>query len=238
VVNNCARYPSRDRVKWGGAVCYTAPLPTTPLLREGSVMVEFHPIPTHGLFVDLTGKQFGQLTVLGFLGRPKPRSAFRWWCRCSCGVEKSIQGCALTTEAVISCGCFHRRKRTAEPFEERNKRYQKKHRDKNKERRARQLREWRSKSPEKRYEYNRDYAYRSKYGMRFSEAQALLDSQDGKCLICKDAIKLGGTGGPGVDHDHTTGAVRGVLCKSCNLGLGCFRDNEALLLSAIAYLKR
>jgi hypothetical protein len=41
----------------------------------------------------------------------------------------------------------------------------------------------------------------------------------------------------GVDHDHITGKVRGLLCNDCNLGIGHFKDNIEKLKLAIKYLE-
>lgn len=64
----------------------------------------------------------------------------------------------------------------------------------------------------------------------------MLAAQGGKCAIC------GGTNPGGhrlaVDHDHTTGAVRGLLCHACNAGIGKLRDDPALLRVAADYLDK
>ena len=59
--------------------------------------------------IDLTGRVFGRLTVLGYShttitpsGQKKPH----WLCRCECGAEKAIQGCSLTNGTTRSCGCW------------------------------------------------------------------------------------------------------------------------------------
>lgn len=41
-----------------------------------------------------------------------------------------------------------------------------------------------------------------------------------------------------IDHCHTTGKVRGLLCRSCNLGLGFFRDSPELMNNASLYLEK
>lgn len=69
---------------------------------------------------------------------------------------------------------------------------------------------------------------RGTHGLTRREAVAF---KEGKvCAICGTAENLR------VDHDHATGAIRGVLCQGCNVGLGFFRDNAQRLRAAITYL--
>jgi hypothetical protein len=56
-----------------------------------------------------------------------------------------------------------------------------------------------------------------------------------ECAICRKPLKWENSH---VDHDHKTGNLRGVLCMTCNYGLGCFKDSEKLFREAIKYLKR
>lgn len=77
--------------------------------------------------------------------------------------------------------------------------------------------------------------YVKKYNLTTEQVQAILDQQDGRCAICgsQDPGKRGWF----VDHNHETGEVRGVLCMSCNVGLGHFKDSVSRLRSAIKYLQ-
>ena len=59
----------------------------------------------------------------------------------------------------------------------------------------------------------------------------LVVQQGGVCAIC------GRPDPEHVDHDHETGAVRGILCFNCNGGLGQFRDSIDSLLTAASYLE-
>jgi len=78
------------------------------------------------------------------------------------------------------------------------------------------------------------------YGISPADYDQMLDAQGGVCLICGDPPKVGGVQAASklhVDHDHSSGRVRGLLCNHCNRGLGAFRDRPELLEAAIAYLK-
>lgn len=66
----------------------------------------------------------------------------------------------------------------------------------------------------------------------------MLAEQGGVCAICrKDTLRGDGAKGA-IDHCHVTGAVRGILCTRCNVGIAQFYDNPDLLSAAIAYLAR
>ena len=73
------------------------------------------------------------------------------------------------------------------------------------------------------------------YGMSVEEFESLYKDSKGKCKICGDPLdkwlnKLC------IDHDHSTGKVRGILCRHCNLLIGNAKDNIDILKSAIEYL--
>lgn len=78
----------------------------------------------------------------------------------------------------------------------------------------------------------------NKYGITPADFEQMLVAHGGRCRICTVELDVGGMGPTGlaVDHSHTTGAVRGLLCNNCNRGLGMFRDNPALLSAASTYL--
>jgi len=79
---------------------------------------------------------------------------------------------------------------------------------------------------------------RRKYGVTQEWYDEQLKLQDGGCKIC-------GTKDPGkglkhfhVDHSHETGKVRGLLCHSCNTGIGLFKEDVNLIEKAIEYVNR
>jgi hypothetical protein len=65
----------------------------------------------------------------------------------------------------------------------------------------------------------------------------ILIKQNGMCAICKISLFDLPEKRRHIDHDHTTGKIRGWLCQSCNQGLGNFKDSINNLKTAIAYLE-
>lgn len=74
-----------------------------------------------------------------------------------------------------------------------------------------------------------------KYGITAEQYAEMLFLQGGVCAICKGPGKAYGR--LHVDHNHETGRIRGLLCNTCNAGLGQLRDDVELLRAAIAYLE-
>lgn len=69
----------------------------------------------------------------------------------------------------------------------------------------------------------------------------LFQNQNYQCAICKTNLILNSLNRaeqPVADHNHKTGNVRGILCHSCNRGLGLLQDNAELLEVAIHYLRK
>lgn len=75
-----------------------------------------------------------------------------------------------------------------------------------------------------------------RFGIDINKYNEMLKNQDGKCLICGATESIFGHK-LAVDHCHETNKIRGLLCKSCNVGLGHFRDNIENLQKAAEYLK-
>jgi hypothetical protein len=104
------------------------------------------------------------------------------------------------------------------------------YRARNKEKDAASVRQWKLKHPG----YFRKNMLKKKYNLSLAEFQAMVKRQKGKCCICHQRPRSV----LHVDHNHTTGSVRGLLCSGCNRGLGCFQDRPALLKKAAKYLEK
>lgn len=143
------------------------------------------------------------------------------------------------------------------------RKYQKEYYRKNSEKKKAYYREYRKEYREKNPEYTREYYLshreqmqenmkryaasekgqrtirsnhlKAKYGITIEMYDKMRNDQDGKCAICADNH-------PGytlmVDHNHTTNAVRGLLCRWCNTALGMLKEKAASMEAAILYIKR
>ena len=90
---------------------------------------------------------------------------------------------------------------------------------------------WRKANPDK----AKNSELKRMHGMSLELFNSLREEQNNSCAICKkheDDEKLA----LAVDHCHTTGKIRGLLCANCNRALGLFKDNKDFLKSAITYL--
>lgn len=80
------------------------------------------------------------------------------------------------------------------------------------------------------------------YGITLDEYEVILEAQGGVCAICRQPesqihYKTGVPKNLAVDHDHASGAVRGLLCGGCNSLLGSANDDLDRLEAAIKYLR-
>ena len=76
------------------------------------------------------------------------------------------------------------------------------------------------------------------YGISLDSYDAMYRDQGGKCLICGEEYPSRGKSCLVVDHCHSSGDIRGLLCGSCNMALGQFKDDISRLQSAVKYLER
>lgn len=85
------------------------------------------------------------------------------------------------------------------------------------------------------------YELNKSFGISISDYMDMYEKQDHKCLVCgKEGVAFSQSSDSRktlvVDHCHDSGKVRGLLCGTCNLGLGYFEDNTDTLEKAISYL--
>lgn len=89
---------------------------------------------------------------------------------------------------------------------------------------------------------HKERAIKEKYGLSISAYREMLDKQKNRCAICGAHFVAVAEGRrtirAHIDHDHSTGKVRGLLCRNCNWMLGQARDDQSILQRAIAYLSQ
>lgn len=94
---------------------------------------------------------------------------------------------------------------------------------------------WKLENAERVFQQARDKEYKKKYGITLEQYNELLESQNNGCAICAKPCATGMN--LAVDHDHTTGKVRALLCKNCNTAIGLLGEDTDRMAKAIEYLQ-
>lgn len=76
-----------------------------------------------------------------------------------------------------------------------------------------------------------------KYNMTLEDYNKLSEQQAGRCKICNKEESSKKNKFLCVDHNHSTGKIRGLLCNTCNRALGLFQDDITILYNAFIYLQ-
>lgn len=71
-----------------------------------------------------------------------------------------------------------------------------------------------------------------RYGLKPEDVEEMKLNQDNKCIGCLEEKPLC------IDHDHTTGKVRGLLCRQCNACIGLSGENLDVLKNLVTYLEQ
>lgn len=80
----------------------------------------------------------------------------------------------------------------------------------------------------------RGRSLKSRYGIDEAGRLSIYESQNGACTLCGKELSLGKSV---IDHDHSTGKLRSILCHPCNVGLGLFGDSPDRLRAAADYIE-
>jgi len=151
------------------------------------------------------------LTLIERTDMKARNGSYRYRVICDCGTETIGTYSLMTSGRMKSCGCLNKRKGKDSPS----------------------YRHGLSRTKE----YVTEYLLKRDYGISQAQFDEMLESQNGKCAICKADPPTGHKKRLNVDHCHQTGAVRGLLCDACNRGIGLFKDDPERLNKAISYLK-
>lgn len=92
------------------------------------------------------------------------------------------------------------------------------------------------KNPDRKLKYRNAWLIKT-YGINQDDYERMLLDQNGVCKICNKYRTQPGKNHLSVDHCHTTGKIRGLLCHVCNNTIGLFEEDIDLMLRAIEYIK-
>ncbi len=90
-------------------------------------------------------------------------------------------------------------------------------------------------TPEQQRTASRKCKLKTVYGLTIEQFDCMYNLQEGQCKICKSYVLKNAIC---IDHNHSTGKVRDLLCRKCNAAIGLLDENITILNSAINYLSQ
>jgi len=81
-----------------------------------------------------------------------------------------------------------------------------------------------------------DNVHKGRYGISITERNLLIKAQDNKCKCCGDELS-DESKHIHLDHDHSNGNIRGVVCRACNLAVGWVNDCPERAWKVLKYLE-
>lgn len=177
---------------------------------------------------NLIGLKFHELTVIEVTSERTNSGSIKWLCECSCGNTKVAAGNELKRGGVKSCGCKRNEANITNL----------------KSRTGSRNPSWKGgKKNVGSYAWASAKLSQAKCvdegiakDVSVEEYLELINSSNGVCEIC-GISETENHRRHCVDHNHETGELRGILCASCNAGIGVFHDSIEKLEKAIEYLK-
>ena len=147
-----------------------------------------------------------------------------------CSIEKPLDNFPIAGRAGASSGNGYIR--TMNTYKSRcNECYKKQEREKYHKLDENEKKQRRQNNSCNNFEYRQSYRLKTHFGLTTEEFSAMIEKQNNKCKICECYMVP-----PQVDHNHTTGKVRALLCRSCNTSLGLLKEDSKILYNMISYI--
>ncbi len=97
---------------------------------------------------------------------------------------------------------------------------------------------WKEENPEAYKLSCRRRNLKKKFGITIEEYMSIYNKQQGQCACCGEEKPAEGITGLVVDHNHTSGEVRELLCTQCNTALGLLKENADIVNKLLEYIRK
>jgi len=183
-----------------------------------------------------------QSKICSACSESKSVAEFNRWLKSADGLQRTCRDCqrAYRIKTKAHRLEYNRKYQKNHPEVNRksNAKYRALHREKVLETARQYARRVRKENPEEMHKKDRRWAMFKNYGISLEQYDEILQSQNGLCAICQCPPGNGNGRYLCIDHDHSTGGIRGLLCRKCNAALGLVSDSPETLNRMIAYLAR